>query len=246
MSVPAFVMKIFEPFTTHSPSRSSARVRVAPASEPAPGSVRPNAASSRPEARSGSHSRFCSSRAEEEDRHRPERRVRGDRDRDGRVDRASAPRSRSRRRACRRPRRRTPRGSGMPMSPSSASPATMSYGKRCSRSSSSATGATRSSANSRTVRADQLVLVGAGRSPRPLSVPRRRGRARRRAGRRSRSRPAAGSSRRGRARGRPVPAMSRCAQGPSPANVSRKAPRRSGAACAVAGEFFRSANGESL
>ena len=45
MSVPALVMKIFEPFTTHSPSRSSARVRVAPASEPAPGSVSPNAAS---------------------------------------------------------------------------------------------------------------------------------------------------------------------------------------------------------
>ena len=61
MSVPAFVMKIFEPFTTHVPSRSSARVRVAPASEPAPGSVSPKAASRLPEARSGSHSRFCSS-----------------------------------------------------------------------------------------------------------------------------------------------------------------------------------------
>ena len=61
MSVPAFVMNIFEPFTTHSPSRSSAVVRVAPASEPAPGSVSPNAASFRPEARSGSHSRRCSS-----------------------------------------------------------------------------------------------------------------------------------------------------------------------------------------
>ena len=36
-------------------------VRVAPASEPAPGSVRPNAASFLPEARLGSHSRFCSS-----------------------------------------------------------------------------------------------------------------------------------------------------------------------------------------
>ncbi len=61
MSVPALVMKIFEPFTTHSPSRSSARVRVAPASDPAPGSVSPNAPSLRPEARSGSQSRFCSS-----------------------------------------------------------------------------------------------------------------------------------------------------------------------------------------
>jgi hypothetical protein len=37
MSVPALVMKIFEPPTTHSPSLSSARVRVAPASDPAPG-----------------------------------------------------------------------------------------------------------------------------------------------------------------------------------------------------------------
>ena len=61
MSVPAFVMKIFEPSITHSPSRSSARVCVAPASEPAPGSVRPKAASFRPDARSGSHACFCSS-----------------------------------------------------------------------------------------------------------------------------------------------------------------------------------------
>ena len=61
MSVPALVMKIFEPFTTHWPSRSSAVVRAAAASEPAPGSVSPNAASLRPEARSGSHCCFCSS-----------------------------------------------------------------------------------------------------------------------------------------------------------------------------------------
>ena len=61
MSVPAFVMNIFEPSTTHSPSSSRAVVRVAPASEPAFGSVSPNAASLRPDARSGSHCRFCSS-----------------------------------------------------------------------------------------------------------------------------------------------------------------------------------------
>ena len=36
-------------------------MRAAAASEPAPGSVSPNAASFLPEARSGSHSRFCSS-----------------------------------------------------------------------------------------------------------------------------------------------------------------------------------------
>jgi hypothetical protein len=61
ISVPAFVMKIFEPFTTQLPSPSSARVRVAPASDPAPGSVSPKAPSRFPEARSGSHCRFCSS-----------------------------------------------------------------------------------------------------------------------------------------------------------------------------------------
>jgi hypothetical protein len=61
MSVPAFVMKIFEPLITHSPSRRFARVRVAPASDPASGSVSPKAASFLPEARSGSHCRFCSS-----------------------------------------------------------------------------------------------------------------------------------------------------------------------------------------
>ena len=61
MSVPALVMNIFAPSITHCPSRSSAVVVVAPASEPAPGSVSPKAASRLPEARSGSHSRFCSS-----------------------------------------------------------------------------------------------------------------------------------------------------------------------------------------
>ena len=61
MSVPAFVMKSFEPLITHEPSRSSAVVRVFPASEPAPGSVRPNAARRLPEARSGSQRCFCSS-----------------------------------------------------------------------------------------------------------------------------------------------------------------------------------------
>ena len=61
MSVPALVMNIFEPSITHSPSSSRAVVAVAPASEPASGSVRPNAASFRPDARSGSQARFCSS-----------------------------------------------------------------------------------------------------------------------------------------------------------------------------------------
>ena len=48
MSVPEFVMNALAPSTTHSSSTSSARVRVAPASEPAPGSVSPKPASARP------------------------------------------------------------------------------------------------------------------------------------------------------------------------------------------------------
>ena len=86
MSVPALVMNCFEPFTTHAPSTASAVVRVAPASDPASGSVRPKAASFLPEARSGSQRSCCSWTAEEEDRHRAERGVRRDRDRDRRVD----------------------------------------------------------------------------------------------------------------------------------------------------------------
>ena len=61
MSVPALVMNIFEPSTTHSPASRRAVVRVAPASEPALASVSPNAASFLPDASSGSHCRFCSS-----------------------------------------------------------------------------------------------------------------------------------------------------------------------------------------
>ena len=61
MSVPEFVMKAFEPLITHSSPSSRAVVRVAPASEPPPGSVSPNAPSRSPAASAGSHSRFCSS-----------------------------------------------------------------------------------------------------------------------------------------------------------------------------------------
>ncbi len=60
ISVPELVMNCFAPSITHSPSSSRARVRVLPASEPASGSVRPKAASLRPEHSSGSHSSFCS------------------------------------------------------------------------------------------------------------------------------------------------------------------------------------------
>ena len=61
MSVPALVMNCLAPLITHSPSSSAARVRVLPASEPASGSVSPNAPSRSPLHSRGSHSCFCSS-----------------------------------------------------------------------------------------------------------------------------------------------------------------------------------------
>jgi hypothetical protein len=61
MWVPELVMNCFAPSITHSPSARRARVRVAPASDPASGSVSPKAASRSPRQRTGSHSDFCSS-----------------------------------------------------------------------------------------------------------------------------------------------------------------------------------------
>ena len=61
MSVPAFVMNCFAPLIVHSPSARAARVFTFPASEPASGSVSPNAPSRSPEHSCGSHSRFCAS-----------------------------------------------------------------------------------------------------------------------------------------------------------------------------------------
>ena len=61
MSVPELVMNAFDPLITHSPPSRRAVVRVAPASEPPPGSVRPNAPSFSPAARAGSHRCFCAS-----------------------------------------------------------------------------------------------------------------------------------------------------------------------------------------
>ena len=84
--MPAFVMKIFVPLIVHSPSLSSARVRAAAASDPAPGSVRPKAASFLPGGEVGEPGPLLVFVAEEEDRHRPERAVRRDRDRDRRID----------------------------------------------------------------------------------------------------------------------------------------------------------------
>ena len=61
MSVPALVMNCLAPLITHWPSCRRARVRVAPASEPASGSVRPKAPRRCPEHSCGSHSFFCCS-----------------------------------------------------------------------------------------------------------------------------------------------------------------------------------------
>jgi hypothetical protein len=150
MSVPAFVMNVFEPFTTQEPSRSSAVVRVAPASDPAPGSVSPNAASLRPEASSGSQRLFCSSF--------PYRRtgiVPSDvcaatviaTDESTRVSSSIAIAYET----VSPPAPPCSSGMGIPMRPSSASSETRSYGNLLSRSSSAATGATRSRAKFRTV-----------------------------------------------------------------------------------------------
>lgn len=63
MSVPELVMKHLVPLITHSSVASSRRavVRVAPASEPPSGSVRPKAPRISPEQRRGSHSAFWAS-----------------------------------------------------------------------------------------------------------------------------------------------------------------------------------------
>ena len=64
MSVPELVMNALVPLMTHSESPSSdsrAVVRVAPASDPPPGSVSPKAPSTSPLHSLGSHCAFCSS-----------------------------------------------------------------------------------------------------------------------------------------------------------------------------------------
>src|SRR5690625_1941440 len=61
ISVPELVMNSLLPLMVHVPLSNVARVWVPPASEPAPGSVRPNAAKCSASARLGSHCCFCSS-----------------------------------------------------------------------------------------------------------------------------------------------------------------------------------------
>ena len=61
MRVPELVMNAFDPLISQSPPSCVAVVRVAPASEPPPASVRPNPPSAFPSASAGSHRCFCSS-----------------------------------------------------------------------------------------------------------------------------------------------------------------------------------------
>ena len=61
MSVPALEMNAFRPLISQPPSRRTARVRMPRASEPASGSVRPNAPSARPSASGRSQRSRCAS-----------------------------------------------------------------------------------------------------------------------------------------------------------------------------------------
>ena len=86
MSVPAFVMKSFEPLTTHAPSRSSARRSRRARVGAGVGLGQAERGELAPRREVGQPALLLLLGAEEEDRHRPEGRVRGDGDRDGRVD----------------------------------------------------------------------------------------------------------------------------------------------------------------
>jgi hypothetical protein len=79
-------MKSFEPLITHDPSRSSAVVRVAPASEPACRLREAESGEAAPRGEVREPALLLLVGAEEQDRHRAERGVGRDGDRDGGVD----------------------------------------------------------------------------------------------------------------------------------------------------------------
>ena len=94
--------------------RRRPRVRIAPASEPAPGSVSANAASSWPCGERRHEPLDLLGRAVGDDRQRARARVHRDGHADARRRRARSPRSRARRRGSPRPRRRAPRARTRP------------------------------------------------------------------------------------------------------------------------------------
>ena len=222
ISVPAFVMNILEPSITHSPSSARAVVRVAPASEPASGSVRPKAASAlaRGELRQPLGALLLV--AEEHDRHRAERGVRRDGDREGGVDARQLLDAERVGEGVAARRRRRPRRWARRAGPSAAAWRSSASGKRPCASSSSATGADHALGESAHRVAEQAMLVrevevhsSARYRPRTMSRRGRRlartlrrrhrprrpaDRSRRRARRASRAHPARARSRAGRGR----------------------------------------------
>ena len=127
-------MNALAPLITHSPSSSTARVLVAPASEPASGSVRPKPASARPATRSGSQLLLLLVGAEGQDRVDAEADAGLEGDADRLVDAAELLDRDAQRGEVARPRRRTPRARSGRTGPSSPIACTTSTGKWCSRS----------------------------------------------------------------------------------------------------------------
>ena len=164
--MPALVMNCLAPSITHSPSvEPGARADVAGVGAGL-GLGQPEGAELAARAEVGQQSRLLLLGAEEVDRLRAERGVRAQRDRDRRVDpRQLLDRDRVRERVAAR-RRRPPRGTGSPSSPSSPILATISYGKRLRRGRAPPRPAPpRRSAKSRTVRWSSCGARRRGRSP---------------------------------------------------------------------------------
>ncbi len=150
MSVPEFVMNDFAPSMTHSSPSSTARVFVAPASEPASGSVRPNAASFATGDEVGQPLLLLLVRAVGEDRIDAEPDAGLERDADRLVDPAEFLDGHAQRREVRAPAPPYSSGTTRPNRPSSPIARTTSTGKWWSRSHCATCGAISRSAKSRT------------------------------------------------------------------------------------------------
>jgi hypothetical protein len=156
MSEPELVMNCFAPLTTHSPSTRSALVFVAPASEPAPGSVRPKAGQLGAGDQVGEPGLLLLLGAVGEDRVDPEPDRRLERDSHRLVDATDLLDRETQAREgavlAREPGAAVLLGVVSPNSPSSPILCTTSVGKWCSRSHWAACGAISFCAKSRTVR----------------------------------------------------------------------------------------------